>query len=153
MCWRVTSTGGPADSQWAHPPAFPSGRDGLISTADDYLAFGRMLLDPGQRLLSRPLIEQMTTDQLTDAEKAISPFFPGFWDDHGWGFGVSMVTRPDTVSATPGRFGWDGGYGTFWTSDPGNDLVAILLTQRLVFPLAVSLERDFRVAAYRAISD
>lgn len=27
--------------------------------------------------------------------------------------------------------GWDGGYGTSWTSDPKEDLVEILMTQRL----------------------
>jgi CubicO group peptidase (beta-lactamase class C family) len=29
------------DGQWSRPPAFPSGAAGLVSTADDFLAFGR----------------------------------------------------------------------------------------------------------------
>jgi len=29
----------PADSLWSRPPAFPSAAGGLVSTADDYLAF------------------------------------------------------------------------------------------------------------------
>jgi CubicO group peptidase (beta-lactamase class C family) len=40
------------------------------------------------------------------------------WESRGWGFGVSMVTRCDGVSAVPGRFGWDGGCGTSSASDP-----------------------------------
>ena len=42
---------------------------GLVSTIDDYLAFGQMLRNKGKhgdtRLLSRPSVELMTTDQLT----------------------------------------------------------------------------------------
>ena len=38
---------GARDSRFARPPLFPSGGGGLVSTADDYLAFCRMLLDRG----------------------------------------------------------------------------------------------------------
>src|SRR5207248_1607075 len=34
----------PPDGQWSKPPAFPSGAGGLVSTVDDFHAFGRMLL-------------------------------------------------------------------------------------------------------------
>ena len=44
--------------QWSRPPAFPSGAGGLVSTIDDYLTFGQMLLNQGKhgstRILSRP---------------------------------------------------------------------------------------------------
>ena len=47
--------------QWSRPPAFPSGGGGLVSTVDDYLAFGQMLLNKGkhgrERILSRPSVE------------------------------------------------------------------------------------------------
>ena len=71
----------------------------------------------------------MTTDQLTPQLKAASSFFPGFFDTHGWGYGVSVITAPDPVSRVPGRYGWDGGFGTSWLNDPGKDLVAIVMTQ------------------------
>ncbi|GHO61755.1 hypothetical protein KSC_006470 [Ktedonobacter sp. SOSP1-52] len=32
--------------QWSRPPAFPSGAGGLVSTIDDYLAFGQIELTP-----------------------------------------------------------------------------------------------------------
>ena len=93
------------NSQWARPPAFPNGGGGLVSTVDDFLAFGQMLLSKGkhghERILSRPSVETMTTDQLTAEQKAASPF-PGLWDNRGWGFGVSMVTNRDGIAATPG---------------------------------------------------
>jgi len=47
-----------------------------------------------------------------------TPAVNDYRDTRGWGFGVSIVTRRDQVSAVPGRFGWDGGYGTSWASDP-----------------------------------
>ncbi|NMO13687.1 beta-lactamase family protein [Pyxidicoccus fallax] len=145
------------DGQWSRPPAFPNGANGLVSTADDFLAFGQMLLNGGklgrERILSRPSVELMTTDQLTPEQKAVSGFFPGFWDNQGWGFGLSMVTRRDGVAAVPGRFGWDGGFGTLWYSDPKEELVAILMTQRLMFPEFSSAFLDFGTLVYQAIDD
>jgi CubicO group peptidase (beta-lactamase class C family) len=147
---------GVEDSQWSHPPAFPDGGAGLVSTIDDYLAFGQMLLNQGklggQRILSRLSVETMTTDQLTPEQKAASGF-EGYWDNHGWGFGVSMVTRRDGVAESPGRFGWDGGFGTSWASDPREDLVAILMTQRAGFPKYSGVYLDFWTSAYQAIDD
>lgn len=138
-------------------PRYPAGATGLISTAADYLAFGRMMLQQGrfgrERILSRPTVEVMTTDQLTLAQKAASPFFPGYWDSHGWGFGVSTITARDMISAVPGRFGWDGGFSTSWYADPHEDMVAILLAQRLGNPLASQLNTDFLTLAYQAIDD
>ncbi len=82
----------------------------------------------------------------------MSGFFPGFWDSHGWGFGVSMVTRRD--AAVPGRFGRDGGLGTSWYSDPREDVVAILMTQRAwTSPSPPDVCLDFRTSAYRTIDD
>src|SRR2546429_7467096 len=40
---------------WTRPPAFPSGSAGLLSTADDYLAFARLLLSGGRHGDRRPL--------------------------------------------------------------------------------------------------
>ena len=147
-----------AASQWATPPAFAMGGGGLASTIDDYLAFGRMMLNgghlDGERILSRPAVAAMTTDQMTAAQKEASPFFPGFWDSRGWGFGVSMITHRSGVSMTPGRFGWDGAFGTSWASDPAEDMVSILMQQRMSFgPAAAALNSDFWTLAYQAIDD
>ena len=110
----------PANSRWAKPPAFASGGGGLVSTVDDYLAFCQMLLDKGrygrERILSRPSVELMTTDQLTQQQKAAASLF--FGDGVGWGFGVSVVTRRTNLFA-PGRFGWDGGHRNVRLHRPG----------------------------------
>ena len=142
---------------FSRPPAFESGAGGLVSTADDLLAFGRMMLARGkfgdERLLSRLSVELMTTDHITPAQKAASPFFPNFWDNRGWGFGVSVVTRRDNVADVPGRFGWDGGFGTSWYVDPKEEMIGILLTQRLWDPSFLAAHADFWTLAYQAIDD
>ncbi len=52
--WSNPSTGkfeifdGVDDSRWASPPVFESGAGGLISTVDDLLAFGEMMLKRGK---------------------------------------------------------------------------------------------------------
>ena len=108
----------------------------------------------GARILSRLSVELMTTDQITPEQKAASRFFPGFWDSRGWGFGLSIVTRRDDLAGVPGRFGWDGGYGTSGYTDPREELIAIVMTQRLwdsaTGPVVIS---DFWTSVYQAIDD
>lgn len=116
--------------EWIAPPPFPSGAGGLLSTVDDLLAFGRLLLHKGEyngvRLLSERSVDLMTSNHLTDAQMATGgPVLNG----EGWGYGMAVVVKPDDVSAVPGRYGWSGGYGTAWFNDPHKDLVAIALTQ------------------------
>lgn len=140
------------------PTAFESGGGGLVSTADDLLAFGRMMLNKGElgrdRILSRPSVELMTVDHLTPAQKANSQFFENFWDAHGWGFGMGVVTARDDVAGGPGRFGWDGAFGTSFWMDPREDLVGVFLTQRRPDVLAIApFVRDFWTAAYQLIDD
>jgi len=68
----------------------------------------------------------MTTNRLTVEQMARGgPILDG----QGWGYGMSVVTSPDDVSAVPGRYGWNGGYGTYWFNDPTRRLVAIAMTQ------------------------
>jgi CubicO group peptidase (beta-lactamase class C family) len=144
------------DGQWSRPPAFQSGAGGLVSTIDDYLTFCRMLLNKGKsenaRILSRPSVELMTSDQLTPEQRADADSF--FRGNSGWGFGMAVYTRRDDVMAVPGRFGWDGGLGTSAYSDPVEDLVGILLTQcAWTSPSGPQLRSDFWTLAYTVIND
>ena len=146
-----------AGGQWSQPPIFPNAAAGLVSTAGDYLAFGEMLLGQGRRgdarILSRPSVAAMTTDQLRAGEKVAPDFFPGDPGTRGWGFGVAVVTKRDDPAASPGRFGWTGGYGTSAYVDPAEGLIGILMTQQEITELPPKIERDFWTAAYAAIDD
>jgi CubicO group peptidase (beta-lactamase class C family) len=140
----------PADGMWSRPPAFESGAAGLVSTADDMLAFGRMLLAGGGPVLSRSTVAAMTTDQLTPAQREVEGWMP--WDGASWGFGVGIATARNGPAANPGRFGWDGGLGTSWSCDPGEDLVGTLLTQvGWTSPSGPSIAADFWTATYAAL--
>lgn len=142
--------------QWSRPPAFPAAGGGLVSTIDDYLAFGQMLLDGGrrgnERLLSRPAVELMTTNHLTPAQQAGASDILG--ENRGWGFGLAVVTRRDDLASAPGRYGWDGGLGTSWATDPREGLLGILLTQAAwTSPHPPGVYRDFWTLVYGAIDD
>jgi CubicO group peptidase (beta-lactamase class C family) len=153
---ELTLIDAPAKSNWSSPPAFEAGAGGLVSTADDLYAFGQMMLNKGTyenvRIFSRPSVELMTIDQLTPEQKALPGLTPGFWEDHGWGFGVAINTKRTQIYASPGRFGWFGGYGTSWYVDPAEGVIGILLTQAAFASAdAPAIERDFWTAAYQAI--
>lgn len=122
--YRAGTVWDPPDGLWSTPPRFPDGAGGLVSSADDLLAFARMLLAGGGDVLDPAFAAAMTSDQLTPAQRAGS----GFLDDEtSWGFGVAV-----TISGSrAGSFGWAGGLGTTWHVDPGRDLVVVTLTQRL----------------------
>ena len=143
-------------SRWSKPPAFAAGGSGLVSTVEDFHAFYRMLMaggvHEGERLLARPTVALMMSDQLTAEQKQGAELF--FGPGASWGMGGAVVTRRTDIFTTPGRFGWDGGYGTSAHLDPAEDMVGILMTQRLMeSPVAPRVFRDFWTAAYQAFDD
>jgi len=144
------------DSRWSRPPAFEAGGGGLVSTVDDYLAFQRMLLNKGhhrgERILSPPAVDLMMSDQLTPAQKEGTELF--FGDSASWGLGGAVITRRTDLWATPGRYGWDGGYGTSAHLDPAEDMAGILMTTRMMeSPQPPRVFTDFWTSAYQAIDD
>ncbi len=146
----------PRRSLWGQPPAFPSAGGGLVSTADDLLAFCTMMLNKGRhgggRLLARPTVELMTTDLITEQQKAENTIF--FGGNSGWGLGFQVFLRRKTIASTPGRFGWTGGTGISVYTDPAEELIGILLTQReMTSPVPPKVYRDFWTCAYQAIDD
>jgi CubicO group peptidase (beta-lactamase class C family) len=118
-------------------PAFEPGGGGLISTADDYLKFARMMLGKGEvdgvRLVQASTIEMMTANRLTDAQRAIPFMGIPFWLGQGFGLGVSVITDPEKQAwmgaGSEGAFGWPGAFGTWWQADPAEDMVMIYLIQ------------------------
>ena len=123
------------------PPVFASGGGGLFSTADDYLAFARMLLGEGAsgvRLLRPESVALMTRNHLSDAQRNIKsnglPFSTGL----AFGLGVSVVldsAKQSWMSAgNEGAFGWPGAFGTWWQADPAEDMVMLYMVQDLLMP-------------------
>ncbi|WP_374654290.1 serine hydrolase domain-containing protein [Phenylobacterium sp.] len=119
------------------PPEFCAGGGGLISTADDYLRFARMMLNGGEldgmRYLKRETLELMRQNRLTPAQREIPFMGIPFWLGQGFGLGVSVITDPEKQAwmgaGSQGSFGWPGAFGTWWQADPVEDMVMIYLIQ------------------------
>lgn len=133
-------------AEWTRPPAFPSGSAGLLSTAPDLLAFAQMLRRNGDGLLSADSVRRMTTNQLTPEQLGSAGMLLG---GRGWGYGMSVTVAPDDAIDTPGRYGWEGGSGTVWFTDPHQDLIGIALSQVADFYLLGGTAEFTRLAYAR----
>lgn len=111
---------------------YPSGAGGLYSTAADYRRFAQMLLDGGTldgvRLLGRKTVELMTGNHLAHLDP-IAGLAPG----EGFGLGVSVIIHPARRGrlSSAGAYGWSGAASTYFTIDPREQMIAILLLQHL----------------------
>jgi CubicO group peptidase (beta-lactamase class C family) len=134
----------PPEGSYSRPPAFEDGAGGLVSTADDMLAFARMFLRGGDPVLSADSVRAMTTDQLTPAQKTRGGLGPDFFTGQSWSFCQAVQDS--------GAFGWNGGFGSTWHVDPVKDLVVIVLTQRMFdSPELPPLHQEIQDAAYAAL--
>lgn len=113
----------------------------------------------GERILSRPAVELMTTNRLTPEQQAARHAMAvdnvhishGQGQHGGWGFGMAVRTYRGDY-APIGQFGWDGGSGTATYADPANRLTGILLTQvGASTPDSMRLIHDFWTTLYQAI--
>jgi CubicO group peptidase (beta-lactamase class C family) len=134
----------PPDGQWSRPPAFHDGAAGLVSTADDLLAFAWMLLRGGDPVLTAGQVQEMGRDSLTAGQREAGAAFLG---GRGWGLGTSVVREGPWA----GAIGWDGGLGTSFLVHPERDLTVIVLTQRLFETAqAPAVHTDLQTAALAA---
>lgn len=128
------------------PTVYFSGAGGLISSTEDYLPLGQMLVNGGQlngkRLLSPRTVEMMGASHAPDSLPGRTP---------GQSFGLSVRVVSDHVKAvsplSDGSFGWSGAQGTHFWVDPKEKIVAILMVQTSI----PELQRDFEQAVMQAI--
>lgn len=117
------------------PGAYASGGQGLVSTAEDFLAFARMLVRGGEtargQFLRSETVRLMTTNRLTPAQRLVPFLGMPLFAARGFGLGVSVVMdeakNAIMGAGSVGAFGWPGGFGGWWQADPVNDLVLIWL--------------------------
>ncbi|MFJ9347312.1 serine hydrolase domain-containing protein [Streptomyces sp. NPDC101237] len=145
---RLTDT---PDGDYGRVPRFASGGGGLVSTADDWLAFARLLLNAGaapdgRRLLSATSVSRMTTNHLTASQRERAALF---LEGQGWGYGGQVDVVPADPWNVPGRYGWVGGTGTTAHLVPATGTVTVLMTQvAMTGPTPSPLMREFwRVTA------
>ena len=119
------------------PPAFEGGGGGLVSTADDYLKFARMMLGRGEvdgvRLVKPETLELMAANRLTDEQRGHGFMGMPFWLSQGFGLGLSMILDAEKHqwmgAGAEGAYGWPGAFGTWWQADPANEMILIFLIQ------------------------
>jgi CubicO group peptidase (beta-lactamase class C family) len=99
-----------------------------LRAIDDCLAFTHALTQG--RLLSSASLQAMTRDQLSPQQMQGALLSPGYFDAHGWGFGVGVATRDVSAAEPAGTYGWDGGLGTTWRTLPRQGSTLIMLSQR-----------------------
>jgi CubicO group peptidase (beta-lactamase class C family) len=149
-----------ADGWYTEPPRLPDGAAGLVSTVDDVWAFTAMLdrarLGDEDGLLSPESARLMLRDRTTARDKAENPWFFGADGSSGWGLAMSVPADREaaaTPDGAPRGYGWDGGSGTTWRTDPATGLTGILLTQRMTMsPEPPKVFRDFWAAAQAALA-
>jgi CubicO group peptidase (beta-lactamase class C family) len=149
-----------ADGWYATAPRLADGAAGLVSTVDDLWSFVAML-DRARRggkdgLLSPGSARLMLGDRTTARDKAENPWFFGAAGHSGWGLMMAVPAdgqKPGVPDGSPRGYGWDGGSGTTWRTDPATGLTGILLTQRMMTsPEPPEVFRDFWAAAYAALA-
>jgi CubicO group peptidase (beta-lactamase class C family) len=107
------------------------------------------MLAEGRPLLLSESIALMLRDRTTTRDRSANRMFLG--DHSGWGL-MLAVPAADGSAGVPGGYGWEGGSGTSWRTDPVTGLTGILLTQReLTSPEPPPVVADFWTLAYAAL--
>ncbi len=120
----------PAAGERMNP--YLSGAGGLYSTAGDYARFAQMLLNggtlDGASILGRKTVELMMQNHLSHLTPPVGPSAA-----EGFGLGGSVLLDPARRGrpGSIGQFGWSGAAATYYTIDPRENLVAILMLQHL----------------------
>ena len=126
----------------------PFGGVSVASTAEDYLRFAQMLMNGGElngvRVLGPKAIELMRSDNLPPGTDYWAP-------GTRYGLGVSVLMDPARagILGSKGQFGWPGLASTWFTVDPAQDLVAIVMTQ--FAPRDVRFDDQFQTLVYQAL--
>jgi CubicO group peptidase (beta-lactamase class C family) len=167
-CYALTPTGkvvlqdDPEKSHFLRDPSVKSGGGGLVSTADDYMRFCRMLLNGGEldgaRLLSPKTIKLMTMNhlpggkELTQLSKSL--FSEAVFEGLGFGLGFAVTVdqaRTKNIGSL-GEYYWGGMASTAFWIDPVEDLAVVFMTQ-LMPSTAYPIRRELRTLVYAAMTE
>lgn len=119
-------------SAYFNKVSIEDGGSGLVSSAQDYLKFGQMLLErgvyQGKRIISEESYRTLTSNQLNEKNQRFDAF--GF----GITLGISIDSSKLRQKRGDGSFFWGGAAKTKFWVDPENNLVLVNMTQLLGSP-------------------
>ncbi len=124
-----------SDGDVAKQQTFFSGGGGIVSTVPDFLRFCQMLLNGGEldgvRILKPETVRLMTTNSLPPGIH-LAGHEAGPAHGTGWGLGFAVRTNPDFswIPGAVGSFNWQGSWGTFFSVDPVQKLILVMMMQR-----------------------
>lgn len=152
----------PHTPSFAEPTKAFSGGGGLVSTAQDYHRFMRMLLGGGEldgtRVLGNRTLRFMARNHLPgDAD--LSQVALGAWSEvanagKGFGLGFTVVRDPaaSKVIGSAGELSWGGLASTAFWVDPVEDLSVLFMTQ-LIPSGSHPIKPQMRQLVYQALVD
>lgn len=167
-CYAPTPEGGltlqddPVTSAYHQTPRFHSGGGGLVSTADDYMKFCRMLVNHGElnghRLIAPATLRLMASNHLPGGQDLtmLSRSLFSEATNAGVGFGLGFAVTFDPVRAmltsSPGEYYWGGAASTAFWIDPVKDIAVVFLTQ-LMGSSTYPIRRELRTLVYAALME
>ncbi|MBE0676826.1 MAG: beta-lactamase family protein [Bacteroidales bacterium] len=125
-----------------------SGGSGLCSTPRDYFIFSQAIMNGGVyndvRILKEETVALMQSNQLDSLQ----------WSDYstfGYGFSVDRRRNDDGTAGEITGLGWAGAFNTWFTINPADSIVAIIMSQVLFNPYEQELVSKFRNAVNSSV--
>jgi CubicO group peptidase (beta-lactamase class C family) len=152
------------ESTYASPPKLESGGGGLVSTAQDYLRFCRMMLQGGAldgvQILSPKTVALFSLNYLPEGREIADMALPGMFSESGYagvgfslGCGVNVDVAKTRLPGSLGEYFWGGAAATAFWIDPKEDLTVVFMTQVIGSPARLTLRRDLRTLVYSAMTE
>jgi CubicO group peptidase (beta-lactamase class C family) len=152
------------ESTYAKPPMLESGGGGLVSTAQDYLRFCRMMLNGGTldgvQILSPKTVALFSLNYLPDGREVADLAMPGMFSESGYagvgfslGCGVNVNVAKTRLPGSLGEYFWGGAAATAFWIDPKEELAVVFMTQVMGSPVRLTLRRDLRTLVYSAMTE
>jgi CubicO group peptidase (beta-lactamase class C family) len=151
-------------STYAEPPKLESGGGGLVSTANDYLRFCRMMLNGGTldgvQILSPKTVALFSLNYLPDGREVADMALPGMFSESSYagvgfslGCGVNVNVAKTRLPGSLGEYFWGGAAATAFWIDPKEKLTVVFMTQVIGSEARLTLRRDLRTLVYSAMTE
>jgi CubicO group peptidase (beta-lactamase class C family) len=152
------------ESAYAKPPKLESGGGGLVSTAQDYLRFCRMMLNGGTldgvQILSPKTVALFSLNYLPGNGEVADMALPGMFSETSYagvgfslGCGVNVDVAKTRLPGSLGEYFWGGAAATAFWIDPKEELTVVFMTQVIGSEARLTLRRDLRTLVYSAVTE